>query len=1136
MSQNEIALLAMTPIIAFVVFKKTKISSSLSIYNILALGLIVLPLLILSLRDAIPILFWPPTFIHLAFLIGLYLFYYNFNELTSKYELHKERNQFEQLIEIGEKRLRFLRKFCGQHEFTGSALAGMASAYSMLGKREKAKRYYIEALKILENVNFWRSQDKDTVNLKASLLDNLINYYLAEEDFERVHYYGTSLISLSEAKSANKIFLVKAHHNKALAFGMQGDHHNFLVGSAKARKIYREWERNDKAKQRIREKIKTFTKSTNQPTSIWISIIVFGIPLIFFKGIISPFYIWPYMFFSVAGTFAYFAVDDFVESGSQTKESIRAFSLLLEMEGDFFQSVGDLDVAQGNYIEAYDLLSNNLPDNVIEGKFRLANSFRKQASLQAKKGLLATEDPQERDALYKHAIADFDSALAIYHSLIDPSGNLVLLTHRISYASCLLNRQLAYLRLHGTEKTENETLQIFNHAEKILVSHSVILAKHLVELGLLYYWDKNYIGAKYQYDKAERITRQSPSGRFYLEMDLSYARAILNISCGNIDKALRLIKDSGKKNNDFLLQNLPVLSEKNKLSIIQENRFYLDTYVSIVHSFFPSKSLESGQLFDFVLNQKGRGVEASTASRELFSECNIPSERKAELTSKMALLTQTRRKIAHAFLDQLELVSEPVERLRELEKQRRILEEELSIYISDFRLTDESKQIDRKSIDKKLPAGSALIEIIATNIHAFPSTSVSSNTQKIHSSRYLAFVLLAGEPDNFNIVDLGEINVIDELILSTKKQVYEELDFKELGFSGISLPLLNTSPQSDIGANNWQKILAPLLTAIGTRTKLYISPDGNLSQIPFEILPTEKGERLIDLYSISYLSAGRDLMELDRPSARQSRTKSVVVADPNFDLSCTEKSSSSSSDSQGTSRHSRNLDVSQGLRRLPGTREEGEAIARLLNVKPLMDDRATKDNLFKFSKSPLILHIATHGKFLPNQNSYTKDNTSHQHRLGITSSILENSLLRSWLVLAGANFRANKLKPLPEAGNGILTAEEASSLNLSGTALVTLSACETGKGDSLYGEGVFGLRRAFVLAGAKTLVMSLWKVPDQQSKELMLSFYSRLVKGEPCSEALQNAQLELKEKYPNPYYWGAFICQGYTGTIPDLAE
>jgi CHAT domain-containing protein len=128
--------------------------------------------------------------------------------------------------------------------------------------------------------------------------------------------------------------------------------------------------------------------------------------------------------------------------------------------------------------------------------------------------------------------------------------------------------------------------------------------------------------------------------------------------------------------------------------------------------------------------------------------------------------------------------------------------------------------------------------------------------------------------------------------------------------------------------------------------------------------------------------------------------------------------------------------------------------------------------------------------------------------------------------LAGANtfFCGGSLPE--EAEDGLLTAEDVSGLDLLATELVVLSACETGLGDVRTGEGVFGLQRAFTLAGAKTLVMSLWSVPDDATRQLMEGFYKRLLAGEGRADALRNAQLKLRERYPDPRYWGAFICQG----------
>jgi CHAT domain-containing protein len=146
--------------------------------------------------------------------------------------------------------------------------------------------------------------------------------------------------------------------------------------------------------------------------------------------------------------------------------------------------------------------------------------------------------------------------------------------------------------------------------------------------------------------------------------------------------------------------------------------------------------------------------------------------------------------------------------------------------------------------------------------------------------------------------------------------------------------------------------------------------------------------------------------------------------------------------------------------------------------------------------------------------------------------MLENPLLRSFLALAGANSWLHG-RPLPrDAEDGTLNGEDVVGMDLSATELVVLSACDTGLGRIEVGEGVFGLRRAFVLAGAKTLVISLWKVPDEETRRLMASFYRAICDGRPRAKALREAQLELKREHPDdPRYWGGFICQGDPGPM-----
>ena len=198
-----------------------------------------------------------------------------------------------------------------------------------------------------------------------------------------------------------------------------------------------------------------------------------------------------------------------------------------------------------------------------------------------------------------------------------------------------------------------------------------------------------------------------------------------------------------------------------------------------------------------------------------------------------------------------------------------------------------------------------------------------------------------------------------------------------------------------------------------------------------------------------------------------------------------------------------------------------------------LDDVAL-DGKLEAVRSPRILHLATHGFYLAERSdddhdAHTKSGFhSVRQEAGGTWSVtgLENPLLRSGFVLAAVNTWLES-RPVPEdAEDGILTAEDVTGMDLEDTDLVMLSACETGVDEVRSGESVFGLRRAFVLAGVKTLVISLWKVPDDQTQALMDAFYGFLRPGTSPTEALRKAQLSIREKHPEPYYWGGLICQG----------
>ncbi len=216
-----------------------------------------------------------------------------------------------------------------------------------------------------------------------------------------------------------------------------------------------------------------------------------------------------------------------------------------------------------------------------------------------------------------------------------------------------------------------------------------------------------------------------------------------------------------------------------------------------------------------------------------------------------------------------------------------------------------------------------------------------------------------------------------------------------------------------------------------------------------------------------------------------------------------------------------------GIAPLPGTAVEISKLTALLTPKgykitSFLKDKATETNL-KQAHKPRVLHVATHGYFLSDVDASGSDKLV----FGVQpDKALVNPMLRSGILLTGADWTVQNLKrPEGETGetdNGILTAFEALNLDLQGTELVVLSACETGLGDVQAGEGVYGLQRAFQLAGARALVISLWRVDDAATQQLMTKFYTYWLGGKPLKDAFQQAQLDLRATYPQPYFWGAF--------------
>jgi CHAT domain-containing protein len=296
------------------------------------------------------------------------------------------------------------------------------------------------------------------------------------------------------------------------------------------------------------------------------------------------------------------------------------------------------------------------------------------------------------------------------------------------------------------------------------------------------------------------------------------------------------------------------------------------------------------------------------------------------------------------------------------------------------------------------------------------------------------------------------------------------------------------------------------------------------------------GKYVMDEIEVQMVTSTKDLVT-NTKATRKGIKDASLFGYPNYNISKTNATDSSRSLSYAPAKTAEiKSDSAQrffngdNINELPGTKVEIETIEALLKKKNIslheyLFNEATESEIKKLN-NPQVLHIATHGFFLSDLP------TPKENERGFAGmeakKFVENPLLRSGLLFAGVKnaFTKSDNTTTKEGEDGILTSYEAMSLDLDQTDLVVMSACETGLGVTANGEGVYGLQRAFQVAGAKSVLMSLWTVSDDATQKLMTLFYENWLGGKTPREAFRMAQLSLREKYPQPYYWGAFVLVG----------
>ncbi|WP_338793071.1 CHAT domain-containing tetratricopeptide repeat protein [Bernardetia sp. MNP-M8] len=607
-----------------------------------------------------------------------------------------------------------------------------------------------------------------------------------------------------------------------------------------------------------------------------------------------------------------------------------------------------------------------------------------------------------------------------------------------------------------------------------------------------------------KYKKAEKFHKQALS---IYQQALGKDHPDYALSCFNLANLYKVqqyyqtadsfYKEAIRNKKKQINMLFPTLSEEEKNLYYNDIVFVFEDFTDYAVSYYPQNKKMSGQLFDEILFTKGI----------IFS--STQKMKKQILNSNDQQLIKQYENWKKKKENYISLLQTPIEERDNSVDMQKIafdineLEREISKKSASFKQNTTKKEYKWQQVRESITDKEAAIEML----HLIKYDREGNEIDTV----YVALIVTKETQEN------------PELLVLENGQ---ELENGALFFyqNNIDFQLENKESY-----NQYWKPIQDKLDSLSEEgySKIYFSPDGVYHKVNINTLLNPKTDKyLLEEQSIQLITSSRDLIER-KEKGEQSTDLSKNFADYKTYLLGYPSYNLNGKDTLKVNGEDRSLN---GLQRvvgqqtvvpvLEGTKVETNEINDLFykkNVKTILlqNKEATEENI-KDLQNPTILHFATHGFFI-NEIPKSKVTTMQEAE---DRNLLENPFLRSGLLLAGCQ------NPQTGQEDGILSAEEAMNLNLDETELVVLSACETGLGDIHNGEGVYGLQRAFRQAGAKTLIMSLWKVSDEATQLLMVTFYDNLLSGKSKREAFKIAQLKLKSTYSEPYYWEAFVMVG----------
>ncbi|TAL11040.1 MAG: CHAT domain-containing protein, partial [Nitrospirae bacterium] len=736
-------------------------------------------------------------------------------------------------------------------------------------------------------------------------------------------------------------------------------------------------------------------------------------------------------------------------------------------------------------------------------------------------------DPVKAESLWQQALAIREKALGPEHE--DVVNTLVSMARRYYYSPKMID---------------------YTKAESLLQRALAIQEKKTARA------DYNYIGndvpniltqlakvsqAKGDYGQAESLLQRALGIREQVYGADSFGVLDVHINLGLNDVAqqryrpavMSLRKGLAIEDKEFH-GVFAFTTEEQKLEFVQSRVRNYHIVLSLIYQHLKDDRESVREGLELVLSRKGIVFDAQSRTRE-----GLRNRLSEQARLEWDLLSSRRSELARLLLNKPQTMSSEQyrERLAALQQQIEQSEQRLAGESAFVAKELEQRKITVETVARALPKNAALVEFV----------KIRNFFAKDTSWRYLAFVLSAS--GDMSLHDLGDATQLEGQVQRALRDIKVSMEARGLQILKKSDAAMPSRPSVQALKTLHSQVWAPVQKVLGSADKIVVSPDGLLTLVPFAALMDGEGHALVERYQLAYVTGGRELVATEG-AALKPESDLLLVANPAFDgtvqVTDTAETSLLSRDFRGV------------FRPLPGTAREAKEIPPLVagqeRQKRVLEGINATERAVKGTRSPRILHLATHGFFLQDEEfdlcavtrgltivkkvepeltdqcEKVRGVTVVRQEKPVPPKQYENPLIRSGLAFAGAN----KASQIMEGDDGILTALEITGMDLYGTELVVLSACDTGVGEVKTGEGVFGLRRAFALAGAKNLLMSLWPVNDEITANQMNAFYRNL-QALPPAEALRQAQLEsirdLKafgiygETVP-PGLWAPFILQG----------